>query len=225
MQKIIKTIYGLLLSLIMISFSTINAEAISFHGPNNTTLLEEKKLTSLGQEFITTSVSKEEFLIIHPEINNIEETEIIGKDKEQIVSFCSNTGDIDTDDVALTHTIISSSNPDLKLHILEATAKESKGSKTKNGVTLSGSIHWVDRKGTNNALTGVWGSRSGSWTGTMTYEYGAGWKPLGTGSSTRSHCGESIHSGQNGFSFYFSLNSPSTDGSTVSLTIQTSAFD
>ena len=129
------------------------------------------------------------------------------------------------DDICLIHTIIYTNNPDVTMHIMEGTAKDSKGSTTKHGVTLSGTIHWIDYKGINNTLTGVAGHREGKRTGTMTYEYGVGNSCIGSGSSTSGDFSKHISSDNNGFSFYLTINSPSTSGNTATLTVKTSIFD
>ncbi len=114
-------------------------------------------------------------------------------------------------------------NSDETVYVLTGTTKTSDNDKTKNNVYLYGCICWVDNLGISNEIQYVSGYRTGSYSGTGSYNFIGGTVPLGSGTFSTSF----YDSSSNGKAMEFRLNVYSDDasGNQVTLLATTSFFD
>ncbi|MDD6427979.1 MAG: hypothetical protein PUF90_00695 [Lachnospiraceae bacterium] len=119
-------------------------------------------------------------------------------------------------------------NSDSSIYILSASSdiKQSTGSKKASGIKMQGKIVWQDRKGIDNILEYVAGSRSGDYQG-GDYVYG---KVSGMNSQfsykwDTSSFTDYRHSGMHGYCFILTLSMRDRNNTPVRMTINTSIFD
>lgn len=114
------------------------------------------------------------------------------------------------------------------LYVLTASTDntDSSDSITKNGVTLTGTITWIDHFGPSNELVSLSGSRSGSYTGDGSYVITSRTTPVGSGTFEGASFSDTSYKGQKGYSFTLIVRSDSSvDNKQVQLIVKTSFFD
>lgn len=115
--------------------------------------------------------------------------------------------------------------PKDKMYVLNASVKESPGSLTEDGITLNGTIGWIDHFGTGNEFRYVSGSRSGAYVGSGTYGYGGKGEAYRGGTSFESTFSDTTGSGNKNSWFYLHVYSKTTAGKTITLNVGTSILD
>lgn len=123
------------------------------------------------------------------------------------------------------NSISAASNDVSTVYALTAETKDSKDSTTKNGITLNGTITWIDHFGTSNELVSVSGSRSGAYKGDGTYKITSQTHGVGSGSFSSGSFSDSSNSGEKGYSFTLVIHSYTAAGDQTTLIVKTSAFD
>lgn len=103
-----------------------------------------------------------------------------------------------------------------------ATHKESTGSDTRYGVTVTGCIGWTDNAGIFNDFEYVNGARSGSYSGTAKYYALNGTISICTGSFNDSF---SDTGSSTGMTFHLKITTPVQSGKTWTFEVSTSIFD
>jgi len=113
------------------------------------------------------------------------------------------------------------------VYVLTADTKDSVDSTTKNGISLKGTITWIDHAGLNNELVSVSGSRSGSYSGDGKYIVTSGTHNVtnGSGSFSGTTFSNSAVGGEKGYSFTLTMHSYTASGDQTTLIVKTSAFD
>lgn len=114
------------------------------------------------------------------------------------------------------------------LYVLTASTHntDSSDSITKDGVTLNGTITWVDHFGPKNELVSLSGSRSGSYTGDGSYVCTSRTIPIGSGTFAGASFSDTSFQGRNGSSFTLIVRSTSAENNKqVQLIVKTSIFD
>ena len=180
------------------------------------------KAKYIGEEYIKTGLSDKEFVKRNDVVESISCTEIIGKEKDELLTVNSSDGTYTNEDFDLTLTDIKLTD-DSTVRILKGKSKTHSGTNEKDGMKLTASMTWYDRSGTNNTLTSVTGYRSASTPGMLHYSYGHKFTEWGHGDveSTFSETGL----GKDAYNFWLSLSSPTKEGNTVTLNIASSLFD
>ncbi len=113
------------------------------------------------------------------------------------------------------------------VYVLSATTKPSSDSTTKNGITLNGTITWIDHLGPSNEFVSVSGSRSGSYSGNGDYIVTSQTHNVGNGGGSFSGTTFSSTSGagSRGSSFTLTVHSSTSAGTVTTLVVKTSIFD
>lgn len=111
------------------------------------------------------------------------------------------------------------------MYVLSASTKESPGSLTEDGVTLNGTIGWIDHFGTSNEFKYVSGSRSGSYVGAGRYGSGGRGVAYNGGTDFDSSFSDSTGSGNQSSWFYLHVYSTTQTGKRITLNVSTSILD
>lgn len=156
---------------------------------------------------------------------DVEAFEIVDGEKETLpysVSLKEISLSEDSLVVAPDNAIITSN---LYLITATSTTKTSSDTLTKEGVTLSGSILWVDNAGIANEFLSASGSRKGSTSGSGYYAAYRRYTPLCSGYFDSSFYAKSDLDDSTGTQFQLIVRSDSTTGNQVQLSVKTSIFD
>lgn len=106
----------------------------------------------------------------------------------------------------------------------ESTSKTSENSATQYGVTLKGSIVWIDHFGMSNELVSISGERSGSYDGDAKYAITGGTTPIGSGTFDTSF-ENNDYAGSTAFQFILTIASNPVSGKRFHITVKTSVTD
>ena len=110
------------------------------------------------------------------------------------------------------------------VYILRGTTKTTSNSATSHGVTLKGSIVWIDNFGLFNELLYVYGQRYGRIAGSGYYSITNSSLGLGGGYFDYTFNSTGNNNNHTGTTFHLNVSSPATDGSNVRLSLINSMF-
>jgi hypothetical protein len=205
---------------------TVFAKEIVEYDDNNNCITDEVMTYEvLAEKYLSTELTDEELVQQYEGAVSVEYIPVTNEMFSAVT--CLVDGDIDNDaeySVSLERLTIEN-NDEYCLYVLSAEGKTSTGSKEQDGVTLYGTIYWIDNLGTNNVLLKVTGGRYGSYTGNGTYSYGGKYQILKMGTFSASGFNDQDYWGTENISFHLNVSTNITSGSTVSLAVDTSIFD